>query len=56
MSGMPNQPKTTERAILIPDELWRDALRVAESRGESVSDAVRRLLSRYVKRHDEKQA
>lgn len=39
------------RSIRVPDELWRAAQRVAADRGESLSDAVRRFLERYVRNH-----
>lgn len=47
---MPNQPKTKVRSIRIPDELWEAATAKAESRGETVSEVIRRALERYVKR------
>lgn len=34
------------RAIRIPDALWESAQQVAEERGETVSEAVRRFLER----------
>jgi antitoxin component of RelBE/YafQ-DinJ toxin-antitoxin module len=46
---MPNKPKTPTRAIRIEDELWRRAQMRAAERGETVSDAVRRFLERYVR-------
>ena len=48
---MPNKPATPIRGIRVPDELWQAAQRVASDRGETVSEAVRRLLERYVREH-----
>lgn len=42
-------PKTPHRVIRVDEELWRAAQVRAASRGESVSEAVRRFLRRYVK-------
>jgi predicted HicB family RNase H-like nuclease len=49
---MPNQPRPGTRAhnIRITDELWEAAIAKAESRGETVSEVIRRALERYVKR------
>jgi len=48
---MPNQPRKENpaRAIRVPDELWQAAQKRAGERGETVSEAVRRFLERYVK-------
>lgn len=48
---VPNKPRTKIRGVRVPDELWEDAQRIAEIRGESVSDEVRASLERYVKRN-----
>lgn len=40
---------TPQRAIRIPDELWRAALAVAAERGETLSDIIRERLAGYVK-------
>lgn len=42
-------PGTRLRNIRVDDELWEAAKSAAESRGESVSDVVRRALVVYVK-------
>lgn len=49
LSRVPNQPKTPQHTIRVPDELWAAAKAKATERGESVSDIVRRALERYVK-------
>jgi predicted HicB family RNase H-like nuclease len=55
MSGqtgaVPNQPKTPQRAIRVPDELWKSAQAIAKRQGESLSEVVREALAEYVKRH-----
>jgi hypothetical protein len=48
---VPNQPKTPTRAVRIPDDLWRAALAVARSRGESLSSVIRDALVEYVRRY-----
>ncbi len=47
---VPNQPKTPLRSFRIPDEVYKAAQAKAATRGESVSDVVRRALERYVRR------
>lgn len=37
------------RVIRIPDALWDKAKQRADERGETVSEAVRRFLERYVR-------
>jgi predicted HicB family RNase H-like nuclease len=39
------------RAIRVEDQLWRDAMRVAQDRGESLNAAIVRFLRRYVDDH-----
>jgi Arc/MetJ family transcription regulator len=41
---------TKRRTIRIEDELWNAALEAAEAHGESLPDAIRAFLTRYVKR------
>lgn len=48
---VPNQPKTPQRTIRVPDELWDAAKSKAEAQDETVSDVIRRALERYV--HEE---
>ena len=48
---VPNQPKTPQRAVRVPDDLWRAARAVAKSRGEALSDVIRDALREYVKRY-----
>lgn len=44
---MPTKP----RAMRIPEDLWLDALKVAEQRGETVTAVVVAALKRYVQRN-----
>ncbi|GGO92584.1 hypothetical protein GCM10011584_29300 [Nocardioides phosphati] len=48
---MPNQPKTPNRVVRVPDELWRAAQRVAADRGETLAAVIRRALEKYVRDH-----
>lgn len=40
---------TPPRSIRVPDEIWNAAKEAAERRGETVTDAVVRFLTRYGK-------
>jgi hypothetical protein len=46
--GRPATGQTTPRAIRIPDPLWESALKIAKSRGETLSDVVRESMAEYV--------
>lgn len=35
----------------MPDALWEQAKRVANDRGETVADVIRKALERYVRAH-----
>jgi hypothetical protein len=48
---VPNQPKTPNRPIRIPDGIWVSAQEIAATRGETASQVVRADLSRYVRQH-----
>ena len=47
----PNAPRPDNKArtIRVPDDLWAKARERADERGETISDAVRRFLERYVR-------
>jgi len=45
---MPREPKTN-RVIRVQESLWVRALKRADERGESLSEAIRRFLERYVR-------
>lgn len=46
---VPNQPKTPNRTIRVPTDLW-DAVKVkAKERGETVTDVIIRALKRYLR-------
>lgn len=46
---MPNQPRTPIHTVRIDPDLWNAAREEANRRGETVSDAIRRSLRRYIK-------
>jgi len=48
---VPNQPKTPVRSVRISDDLWDKAQRLADRRGENISDVVRDALAAYVDAH-----
>ena len=45
---------TRHRNIRIPDDLWQQALTLARSRGEHLSDIIRAALTDYIKQQGEK--
>lgn len=47
---VPNAPKTPQRTIRVPDELWAAAKAKAEERGEDLSSVIRAALEKYAKR------
>lgn len=47
--GVPNQPKTPQRTIRVPDELWQAVKEKAKRRGETVTDVIVAALKRYVR-------
>lgn len=49
MTTMPNKPKTPLRSLRISDALWEKAKKRADEKGETVSEAVRKFLERYVR-------
>ena len=46
---VPNQPKTPLRSFRIPTDLYERAQARAAERGETLSQAVRKFLERYVR-------
>lgn len=48
MGRVPNQPKTKQRTIRIPDEEWEAVKAAAEANGETVTDVARAAFKRYV--------
>ena len=46
--GMPRKPMV-QRVIRVPEQLWDRAKERADERGETVSEAVRKFLERYVR-------
>ncbi len=53
---MPNAPRTPLRSFRIPDGLYYEAQEIAAENGETVTDAVRTGLERYVKAGRRKRA
>lgn len=46
-----NGKGTTRRTVRVPDPLWTNALVLAELRGETVSEVIRKALRAYVAEH-----
>lgn len=46
---VPNQPKTPQRTIRVPDDLWQAAKEKAKRRGETVTEVLVAALKRYVR-------
>lgn len=46
----PNKPKTPMKSFRIPEQTYREAQAKAASRGETLTDVVRRALERYARR------
>lgn len=42
---------TPLRNIRIPDDLWNRARATADARGETVSEVVRKALTKYIHKH-----
>jgi hypothetical protein len=51
LATVPNQPKTPQRTVRVPDKVWHDAKTTAETQGETLSDVIRRALEQYIKKH-----
>lgn len=47
VEGVPNQPKTPQRSVRVPDEVWRAAKERAEAEGNTLSDVLRQVLDAY---------
>jgi len=48
METMPKK-RMKSRVIRVPDELWEAARAKADERGESLAEAIRAFLRRYVR-------
>lgn len=44
---------TPPRSVRVPHDVWESAKHEAESRGETVTDAIVRFLARYGRNHRE---
>lgn len=47
---VPNQPKTPQRSVRVPDEIWQAARERADAEGRSLSEVVREALAAYAKK------
>lgn len=47
---VPNAPKTPQRTVRVPDEVWNAAKAKADERGDNLSEVIRKALERYAKR------
>lgn len=56
LSRVPNAPKTPMKCFRIPEDLYREAMQAAEANGETLTDAVRSFMVRYVKATARKRA
>ena len=51
--GAPNQPRTPNRAVRVPDATWFPAQDAARRRGDTLSEIMRDSLEAYVIMSDE---
>lgn len=49
-AAMTRRPPMTPRTIRTSDALWAAAQKVADERGENVSEEIRKFLERYAKK------
>lgn len=49
--GVPNKPATPSRSIRISDDVWELLRRIADERGESVTEVVRRAIGQYLRNY-----
>lgn len=49
LPSVPNQPKTPQRSVRVPDEVWQAAKARADAEGRTLSDVVRTSLENYAK-------
>jgi hypothetical protein len=49
IAGVPNQPRTPNRALRVDDDLWRDYGEACKAEGVSMSDDLRAHMTRKVK-------
>lgn len=47
----PESGNTPVRSVRVPDERWDAARRIADERGETMSELINRLLEREVRHH-----
>jgi antitoxin component of RelBE/YafQ-DinJ toxin-antitoxin module len=44
---VPNQPKTPQRTVRVPDDVWLAAQERAAQEGVTISEVIRRALQKY---------
>lgn len=49
---MSNRPPAPQRTVRVSDTLWLAAQAAADRRGETVSDVIRRALTKYATKKD----
>jgi hypothetical protein len=45
---VPNAPRTPNRSVRVPEDLWVEAKRLAAEQGETVTEVIVRCLRQYV--------
>jgi len=50
---VPNQPRTPNRTVRVPDDIWFPALEKAKAEGRTLSDVIRDALLEYIDGEDE---
>lgn len=48
---MPNQPRTPNRSVRVPDDLWQTAAWIARDKGMTMTEVVNMLLEQWVRRN-----
>lgn len=46
---VPNKPKTPQRSVRVPDDVWLAAKERADEENRTLSDVIRVCLDRYAK-------
>lgn len=46
---MPNAPATPSRSVRVPDEIWAALRRIADERGETITDVILRAIRQYLR-------
>lgn len=46
---MPNQPATPVRSVRVPDSIWDALRRIADDRGETMTEVILRAFQREIR-------